>query len=85
MAEDLARVEAAWNEENAECESADHENDNHGDPAHHAHLFGDGGHALGTTELALSHKGSCLFSLNDYIEVDVVGGLPCGVDMRFFY
>jgi len=65
VAEDLARVEAARDEEDAEGEAAEEEDHEHGDPAHHAHLFGDGSHALRTAELALSHKGSSLFSLYD--------------------
>ena len=36
-----------------------------GDPAHHAHLLADRGHALCATELALGYEGGGLLGLND--------------------
>ncbi len=66
MAEDFAGVEAAGDEEDAEGEAAKEEDYEHSDPAHHAHLFGDGGHALCAAELALSHVWGGLFGFYDY-------------------
>ena len=65
MAENLARVEAAWNEEDAESKTSDEENDCHCDVARHAHLFVDGCHALCATELALNDERCGVFGLHD--------------------
>jgi len=65
VAENLARVEAAWNEEDAESKTSDEENDCHCDVARHAHLFVDGCHALCATELALKDERCGVFGLHD--------------------
>ena len=64
VVEDFAGVEAERQQAEQHVSEEEEECDD-GDPAHHAHLLADSGHALCATELALGYEGGGLLGLND--------------------